>query len=127
GLDEIAQREDVPLLAYSPLAMGVLTGKYEGGRASPPDARMTRFERFRRYSAPLGLAQSEKYVALARAHGLDPAPAALAFVTSRPFVASTLIGATSLEQLRSNLGAADLTLPDALREAYDAVHRESPN
>jgi aryl-alcohol dehydrogenase-like predicted oxidoreductase len=128
GLAEHAMRDDVPLLAYSPLAMGLLTGKYEGGRTWPPDARLTLFERFTRYTAvPLGQERSELYVRLAREHGLDPAQLALAFVTSREFVASNLIGATTLDQLRTNLGSIDVRLSDEVLAGIEAIHRASPN
>ncbi|MCA9572251.1 MAG: aldo/keto reductase, partial [Myxococcales bacterium] len=127
GLAEFAMRDHVGLLAYSPLAMGVLSGKYEGGRVQPPGARMTLFERFRRYSSPLGLERSEAYVALARAHGLDPAQMALAFVTSQEFVTSNLVGATSLAQLEADLDSAELHLSDEVLAGIEEIHRTSPN
>jgi len=126
GLAEPAHREDVGLLAYSPLAMGVLSGKYLGG-AKPEGARLTLFSRFTRYSNPQTDRAAERYVALARQHGLDPAQMALAFVNSRPFVTSNIIGATSMEQLKSDIDAADLTLSAEVLEAIEAIHREQPN
>ena len=122
GLAEFAHRERVGLLAYSPLAFGKLTGKYEGG-LKPPTARLTRFARFQRYNNPQADAATAAYVALARAHDLDPAQMALAWVTSRPFVTSNLIGATSMAQLKSNIGSASLTLSPAVIEALEALHR----
>lgn len=127
GLAEYAMRDRVGLLAYSPLAMGVLSGKYEGGRVSPPGARMTLFERFRRYSTPIGLAQSEQYVTLAREFGLDPVHMALSFVTSREFVTSNLVGATSVEQLGHDLASAEVVLGEAVLDGLDRIHRASPN
>lgn len=121
GLAEFAHREQVGLLAYSPLAFGMLSGKYLGG-ARPPDARLTLFTRFSRYNGEHGLAATAAYVALARTHGLDPAQMALAYVNSRPFTVSTIIGATTLEQLRSNLGSAELTLPDAVLKGIEQIH-----
>src|SRR5690606_14170927 len=98
-LVEVALRADVKLLPYSPLGMGVLSGKYLGG-AWPPGARISLFrDRYRRYLGPRAVAATESYVRLAREHGLDPAQMALAFVMSRPFVLSTIIGCTSLAQL----------------------------
>jgi aryl-alcohol dehydrogenase-like predicted oxidoreductase len=126
GLAEIAIRERCGLLAYSPLAFGTLTGKYLDG-ARPPEARLTRFERFSRYSNPQAEQATAEYVATARRHGLSPAQMALAYVTSRPFVTSTIIGATSLAQLGENLGSADLTLTDELEQAIEAIHTRWPN
>lgn len=122
GLAEFADRERVPLLAYSPLAMGVLSGKYLDG-ARPPEARLTRFARFTRYSGEEATQATRAYVTLARAHGLDPAQMALAFVMSRPFVASTLVGATTLAQLRSNIAAAALTLASEVIDGIERIHR----
>lgn len=126
GLAEIAIREQCGLLAYSPMAFGMLSGKYEDG-ARPEGARITRFSRFTRYTNPQAQAACSRYVSLARDNDLDPAQMALAFVTSRPFVTSNIIGATSLEQLESNLRSSELHLSDDLLEAIDAIHREQPN
>ena len=126
GLAEIAHREHVGLLAYSPLAFGVLTGKYVGG-TRPPGARLTLFDRFQRYLTPQGLAATEAYLALARQHGLDPAQMALAFVHSRPFLTSTIIGATTMEQLQANIASIDMTLSADLLAEIEAVHTRYPN
>ena len=126
GLAEIAQREACGLLAYSPMAFGLLSGKYTGG-ARPENARITLFSRFSRYTNPQAEAACQNYVALAQAHGLNPAQMALAFVTSRPFVTSNIIGATSLEQLRSNLASNDLILSAELLESIESIHRQQPN
>lgn len=125
GLAEFAHREQVPLLAYSPLAMGVLSGKYLGG-ARPAGARLTLFDRFTRYSGPQAERATAEYVALARAHGLDPAQMALAFVLSRPWVGAAIIGATRLDQLRADLGAVDLVLPPEVLDGIDRIHRACP-
>jgi aryl-alcohol dehydrogenase-like predicted oxidoreductase len=126
GLAEFAHREQVGLLAYSPLAFGVLSGKYLDG-ARPAGTRLTLFSRFQRYTGPQVEAAARGYVDLARRHGLDPAQMALAFVCSRPFVASTLIGATTIAQLRSNIAAATLTLPPDVVAGIDQIHRAHPN
>ncbi len=126
GMAEVSWREGCGLLAYSPLGFGVLSGKYLGG-ARPPGARLTLFPDYTRYSGPEAEAATEAYVRLARRHGLDPAQMALAFVNSRPFLTSTLIGATTLEQLETNLGSAELELPDAVLEEIEAIHRRHPN
>lgn len=126
GLAEVAIREQCGLLAYSPLAFGMLSGKYENG-ARPANARITLFSRFARYTNPQAIAACSRYVTLAREHGLDPAQMALAFVTRQSFVTSNIIGATSLEQLESNLGSLSLELSDELLDAIEAIHREQPN
>lgn len=126
GLAEIAMREQCGLLAYSPLAFGMLSGKYENG-VRPANARLTLFSRFQRYNNPQSVAATSRYVALARAHGLDPAQMALAFVTRQPFVTSNIIGATSLEQLESNLASAELKLSDEVLTAIEAIHVTQPN
>ena len=76
---------------------------------------------------PQAVAASERYVALAREHGLDPAQMALAYITRQPFVTSNIIGATSLGQLESNLESLSLELSDELLDAIEAIHREQPN
>lgn len=126
GLAEMAIREQIGLLAYSPLAFGMLTGKYENG-ARPADGRLTLFERFQRYNNPQAVSATAKYVALARQHGLDPSQMALAYVTSRPFVTSNIIGATNLEQLAVNLGSIDVSLSDEVIAGIEAIHATQPN
>jgi aryl-alcohol dehydrogenase-like predicted oxidoreductase len=127
GLSEIAHREDCGLLAYSPLGGGTLSGKYVGG-ARPEGARMTRYNRFTgRYQKPQGEIATERYAKLARAHGLDPAQMALAYVYSRPFVTATIIGATSMAQLQSNIDAFTLALPPEVLTEIEAIHTDSPN
>lgn len=126
GLAEIAIREQIGLLAYSPLAFGVLVGKYLDG-ARPADGRLTLFERFQRYNNPQAVTATARYVALAREHGLDPSQMALAYVTSRPFVTSNIIGATKLDQLKINLQSIDVTLSDEVIAGIEAIHTSQPN
>ncbi|MEE9101384.1 MULTISPECIES: NADP(H)-dependent aldo-keto reductase [Pseudomonas] len=126
GLAEIAIREQCGLLAYSPMAFGMLSGKYFGG-ARPVNARITLFSRFTRYTNPQTASACDRYVSLAREHGLDPAQMALAFVTSRPFVTSNIIGATNLEQLEANLGSFELKLSDEVLAGIEAIHKDQPN
>jgi aryl-alcohol dehydrogenase-like predicted oxidoreductase len=126
GLAEFAHREQVGLLAYSPLAFGVLSGKYLAG-TRPAGARLTLFSRFQRYTGERVERAVEKYVALARLHGLEPAQMALAYVYVRPFVASALVGATSLAQLRANLAAAQLALPQEVVAGIETIHRDHSN
>lgn len=126
GLAEMAIKENVGLLAYSPLAFGVLTGKFLNG-ARPPEARVVRWERFARYNGAMAEKTAAAYVGIAREHGLDPAQMALAFVNRQRFVTSNLIGATTMTQLKSNLGSATIKLSNEVLNAIDAVHRSQPN
>ncbi len=126
GCAEIAQREQLGLLAYSPLAFGVLSGKYLGG-VRPEGARLTRFDRFDRYNGPAAERAADTYVALAHRHGLDPAQMALAYVNSRPFLTSTIIGATTMAQLETNIASADLQLTEGVREGIEAIHATHAN
>ena len=121
GLAEIAHREQVGLLAYSPLGFGVLSGKYLNGNR-PAGARLTLFTRFERYLGERAERAVAAYVELARRYGLDPAQMALAYVNSRSFVTSNLVGATSVEQLRSNLESARLSLPDEVLTEIERIH-----
>jgi aryl-alcohol dehydrogenase-like predicted oxidoreductase len=126
GLSEISHRENVGLLAYSPLAFGVLTGKYLDG-ARPPAARLTLFEGYNRYSKPPVESVIGQYVALARQHHLSPSQMALAYVTSRPFVTANIIGATNLSQLKENIDSIDLQLNHDVIEGIEAIHSACPN
>lgn len=126
ALAEVSMRERVSLLAYSPLGQGFLTGKYLNG-ARPAGARTTLFNRGQRYQTPGAEPAVEAYVGLARDLGLDPAELAIAFVASRPFVTSTIIGATSMEQLRTDIAAADVTITPEIEERIDAIHLANCN
>lgn len=129
GLAEFSHREGVGLLAYSPIAFGVLSGKYLDG-AQPAGARLSEgsaYGRFARYTSEQAQQAVRAYVELARSRGLSPAQLALAFVASRPFVSSALSGATSLAQLQENLGSLALPLDAELLAALDAIHARLPN
>lgn len=127
GLSEIAIREDMGLLAYSPLAGGTLTGKYLDG-AKPEGARMSLFpERYTRYFTPTAEPALRAYVKLAKDHGLDPAQMAIAWVASRPFVTSTIVGATGMAQLKTNLESLALVLPDAVVEGIEDLQKHHPD
>ena len=126
GLAEVALREDCGLLAYSPLGFGTLTGKYLDG-AEPEGARLTLFPYYARYSKPRGVDATRAYVGLARRHGLDAAQMAIAFTLSRRFLTSTIIGATTVQQLESDMAAADLVLAAEVEEAIAAIHAANPN
>jgi aryl-alcohol dehydrogenase-like predicted oxidoreductase len=130
GLDETMHRLGVSLLAYSPLAFGLLTGKYDQGGTegpkAPKDARIAKFEtvRAQRWGRPEALAAARRYNALAREHGLTPTRMALAWCYRNWRVASTIIGVTSLAQLEEDLDAWDTTLPPELLAAIDRIRWE---
>ncbi|WP_025899962.1 NADP(H)-dependent aldo-keto reductase [Sneathiella glossodoripedis] len=125
GLAEVSIREECGLLAYSPLAMGVLSGKYLGGQM-PEGSRLSLFTRFKRYSTDIAMELTGKYVALAREHGLDPAQMALAYVNSRRFVTSNIIGATNLAQLETNIDSIDIELSEDILKSIDEIHNLHP-
>ncbi|HYA80984.1 MAG TPA: NADP(H)-dependent aldo-keto reductase [Methylocystis sp.] len=126
GLAEFAWREKVGLLAYSPLAQGYLTGKYQNG-ARPSGARTTLFERGQRYETPGASDAIDKYLALARDFGLDPAQLAIAYVTSRSFVTSNIIGATTMAQLRTDIDAVNVRITPEIEARVDAIHELHSN
>jgi len=126
NLAEACGREGVSLLAYSPLAQGYLTGKYLGG-ARPPGARTTLFQRGQRYERPNAEEAIRAYVALAGELGLSPATLALAYCASRPFVGSTIIGATTLAQLDEDLAAFDVAMTPEIAAKIDAIHLRWPD
>jgi aryl-alcohol dehydrogenase-like predicted oxidoreductase len=127
GLDEACFRENVGLLAYSPLAFGQLTAKY----LDNPKARgrLTIFPPnwSPRYLRPSTAEAAKRYAALARSNGITPAQMALAWCYSRWFVASTIIGATNMAQLQENIDAWSLRLPEQVIEGIHAIHREITN
>ena len=126
GMSEICYREQVSLLAYSPLAFGHLSGKY----IDNPDAkgRVTLFRGYaQRYTKPNVAAASEAYSMLAKAHGYSPAALALSYVMHRWCVTSTIIGATSMAQLHENLGAYQLKLSPEILKEIDAIHLRFTN
>lgn len=126
GHSEICHREQMGLLAYSPLGFGVLTGKYLGGKL-PEKARLTLFPRFKRYSSESCTLATEQYLTLAQQHGLSLTAMSLAYVNDRPFVTSNIIGATSLEQLKENIASHEITLSAAVLEEIEAIHNSLPN
>lgn len=121
SMAEFAYEEGIGLLAYSPLAFGVLSGKYLNDM--PKDGRITLYPRFSRYTNPQGVAATQAYVDIAHNYGLDPAQMALAFVTQQPFVYSNIIGATTMTQLASNIASIELTLSDEILAEIEAVHQ----
>jgi aryl-alcohol dehydrogenase-like predicted oxidoreductase len=121
GAAEISIREDISLLAYSPLAQGYLTAKYRNG-AQPEGARRTLFNRLQRYETPGAEIAYEAYFDLADELGISPATMALAFVNSRQFLTSNIIGATTMAQLKECLDSANVTLSEEALKRIDEIH-----
>ncbi|MFL0804656.1 MAG: NADP(H)-dependent aldo-keto reductase [Agarilytica sp.] len=126
GAGEMAIREKVGLLAYSPLAFGALSGKYLNGQR-PAGARLTLFERFQRYLNEGSERATRAYVELANSVGLNPAQMALAFVNQRQAVTSNIIGATNLAQLKANIESMNIVLEDEVLAKIDEIHEQNPN
>jgi len=124
-LSEIALHEDCGLLAWSPLTRGILSGKYLN-EARPAGARLTLETRPEHRVGDQVDNATKKYVELANRYNLDPCQMALAFVNSRPFVSSTLIGATTMDQLRSNIDSISVTLSEEVLKEIDLVRRSHP-
>ena len=122
GMAEVSIREDCGLLAYAPLAAGALSGKYLGG-ARPEGARMTLYPQNTRYMKPEGEAAVAAYAEVAEKHGIGLVEMSHAWVVSRPFVTSSIVGATSNEQLMQALKAAEITLPPEVIEDLEEVHK----
>ena len=126
GLSEMSIREEVGLLAYSPLAFGVLSGKYMHG-AMPDGSRIKLFPRFARYSSANSQAATEGYYDVAKKHGLSLVELSLAFVCAQQFVTSCLIGATTMEQLKQNIDACQVALSDEVKADLNAVYQQYPD
>ena len=126
GAAEISVRENISMLAYSPLAFGKLSGKYLDGQR-PAKARLTLYSRFTRYNKVNADEAVRAYVKLAQAHNLDPAQMALAFVNQRSFMTSNIIGATTMDQLKANIASADLRLSEDVLQGIEEIHARYPN
>jgi len=126
GLAEISCREDVGLLAYSPLAFGVLSGKYLNGQ-KPANGRITLFPAYTRYSSTEAGSATAAYAKLALEHGLSLTQMSLAFILRQPFLASCIIGATSVAQLEENIAAKDVVLSDEVVQGIESIQQRFPN
>ncbi len=126
GLSEISIRENMGLLAYSPMAFGMLSGKYLGGM-QPASSRVVLFPQFDRYSSEVANRATKRYYELAQQNDISLAQMSLAFVTSRPFVTSNIIGATTMNQLKENIASIDLELTDEVLAGIEIIHNEIPN
>ncbi len=126
AITEILQRENIGYLPYSPLAFGVLSGKYLED-ARPEKARVTLFPSYRRYSSAQSLNATKRYNEIAKKHQISLAQMSLAFVNQQPFVTSNIIGATSLEQLSENIDSIHITLSEEILSEINEVHTQFPN
>ena len=126
GLAEVSIREKIGLLPYSPLGFGVLSGKYLGGQ-KPRKARVTLFPNYNRYSGENSMLATQKYYDLAQENGISLPQMALAFVNSRPFVTSNIIGATTMEQLKENIESINVDLSSTVLKGIEAIHSAIPN
>ena len=125
SLAEVSVREDIGLLAYSPLAFGVLSGKYLNGK--PANSRLTLFPPMRRYESEESHRATKLYADLAKKHNLNLTQMSLAFINQREFVTSTIIGATTMTQLKENMDSIDVVLNDDILLEIDAIQNLQPN
>ena len=127
GLSEVSMRENIGLLAYSPLAQGVLSGKYLNGN-QPEGARGTLFPRFiARYNGEGSIKAVVEYQKIAEKHGLSLTELSLAFINQLPFVTSNIIGATKMSQLKENIGSINIDLSKEILDEIEVVHQAIPN
>jgi aryl-alcohol dehydrogenase-like predicted oxidoreductase len=126
GSSEICHRENIGLLAYSPLGFGVLSGKYRNGKAHP-NSRLNLFPRMKRYSSKKSLEATERYAQLAEKTGLSLTDLSLAFVNDRSFVTSNIIGATTMDQLKENIATHKVKLSKEVLKAIEDIHEDIPN
>ena len=126
GMSEISIREKCGLLVYYPLAAGALSGKYRGGQM-PKNSRMTLFKGWERMINPLAMKAYDEYYELARENNMTMVQLAQAFVNSRPFVTSNIIGATTMEQLKENIGSIGRELTEEMMEKINLIHNNNPN
>ena len=126
NLAEVSMRENIGLLAYSPLAFGVLSGKYLHGKI-PNNSRLKLFPQYARYSNPQAMKLTEAYADLAKKNNLSLTELSLAFVNQRPFLTSNIIGATTMDQLKENIGSIQVQLSDELLKEIDQIQNLQPN
>lgn len=125
GLSEISMRENIGLLAYSPLGFGILSGKYLNN--PPKDGRVTLFPQYKRYSSDQSTEAVRKYLEIANRHDMTLAQMSLAFINQQPFVTGNIIGATKMEQLKENISSIDIDLSAEILEEIEAVHAIIPD
>ncbi|MEC7137394.1 MAG: aldo/keto reductase [Pseudomonadota bacterium] len=126
GMSEISIREKCGLLVYYPLAAGALSGKYRNGQM-PKNSRQALFKGWERHLNPLAMKAYDEYFKLAKDNNLTMVQLAQAFVNSRPFVTSNIIGATTMEQLKENIDSININLTDEILEKINLIHNNNPN
>lgn len=126
GNAEVCMRESLSLLVYSPLAFGLLSGKYHEGSDKPSD-RINKYKQLSRYNSQLSYEATARYLKIANENNLSLTQLALAYINSRPFVTSNIIGATTMQQLSENIASVDVTLNTEILQAIEAVHADIPN
>ena len=126
GMSEISIREKCGLLVYYPLATGALSGKYRNGQM-PKNSRQALFKGWERHLNPLALKAYEEYFKLAKENNLTMVQLAQAFVNTRPFVTSNIIGATTMEQLKENIDSVNIELTDEIMNKINIIHNNNPN
>ena len=126
GMSEISIREKCGLLVYYPLAAGGLSGKYRNGKM-PKDSRMALFKGWERHLNPLAMKAYEKYSEVAKNFNLTMVQLAQAFVNSRPFVTSNIIGATTMDQLKENVESINIEFTDEMMDRVNEIHNNNPN
>ena len=126
GSSEICKRENIGLLAYSPLGFGILTGKYFKGKM-PKNSRLDLFPTLKRYSNENSIKAAKLYEEVAKKHNLSLTHLSLSFVNDRPFVTSNIIGATNLEQLKENIESVNIKLSDEIISEINSINNKIPN
>ncbi len=126
GLAEVSMREKMGLLTYSPLGFGALSGKYLGGRM-PEGSRVSLFPNYNRYTGEVATHATQKYYELAQANDLSLVQMSLAYINSRPFVTSNIVGATSVRQLKENIDSINVELSEEILKGIEAIHNQIPN
>lgn len=126
GSSEICKRENIGLLAYSPLGFGILTGKYFNGKM-PKNSRLDLFPTLKRYSNENSIKAAKLYEEVAKKHNLSLTHLSLSFVNDRPFVTSNIIGATNLEQLKENIESVNIKLSDEIISEINSINNKIPN
>ena len=126
GLAEVSIREDIGLLSYSPMAFGLLSGKYHDG-SDVQNSRITLFPKLPRFSSENTFRVAEMYINIAKKYNLSPAQMSLAFVNTRPFLQSNIIAATTMDQLKENINSIQVVIPDEALKEIELVHKLNSN
>lgn len=127
GCGEVAIRQNMGLLAYSPMGFGMLSGKYHKEGADNPMYRINKYKQYARYSSPASIEATRRYLEIAENNGMTLAEMSLAFVNTRPFVTANIIGATTMTQLKENINSVNVELSDDVLKAIEQVHKEISN